>query len=226
MLRSLDPVAEIVSQLVKDPRNFPAEAREAAWEVDLWQKLFEWEGASYMAYPGWWSEGPLRDPTRDPSDFINASWVRLYLPVRVGMERLALRWIHKSTTSTLDAATESRFDAIEAELKKYREEKFGGELEMMAPDPQGVYRDKYDTIATWTDLMPTDGTHIEVVQGYSMAADAVTLKASDDASELREAITASRKQDVRLKEKAFDQLSQPAALEVTIYTDGVASDER
>jgi hypothetical protein len=225
MLRNLNPVAEIVDQLIKKYEYFPAEVRDAAGEVDLWQKLFDWERASYVPYPGWWGEGALRDPTRDPADFINASWARLYLPVRVGVERLALRWMHRGATSKLDAATEARFDGIEAELKQYRKEKFGGELEMMAPDTHGAYQEKYDTIATWTDLMPTDGTHVEVVQASSMAADPVTLKASDDASKLREAAIASEEQDARLKDKAYDQLTKPASLQVRISTDGTAGDE-
>jgi hypothetical protein len=223
MLRNLSPVAEIVDQLIKD--KFPTQVRNTGWEIDLWQKLFDWERASYVAYPGWWSDRPLRDPMRDPSDFINASWVRLYLPVRVGMERLALRWIHRSTTSQLDAATEARFGAIEDELKKYREETFGDKLETMPPDAHGAYQEKYETIATWTDLMPTDGTHVEVVQAYSMAADAVTMNASDDASDLRHATIASREQDARLKDKAYDQLTKPASLQVTISADATSADE-
>jgi hypothetical protein len=225
MLRNLNPISEIVDQLIKDQRYFPTDRRDSAYEIDLWQKLFDWERASYVPYPGWWTGAPLRDPTRDPSDFVNACWARLYLPVRVGMERLALRWMHRRTTSKLDAATEARFDGIEAELKKYRQEKFGGELEMMAPDAHGAYQEKYDTIATWSDLMPTDGTHTEVVQAFSMAADAVTLKMSDDASKLRAAAIASQEQDARLKNKAYDQLTKPASLRVTISADGSVHDE-
>jgi hypothetical protein len=131
MLRNLNPVADMISQLTKDP-YFPPNVRNEAWEIDLWQKLFDWERAGYVTYPGWWSDSALRDPMRDPSDFINASWARLYLPVRVGMERLALRWIFGQTTRA-DNASETRFDAIEANLKKYRNDHFGDETEMMPP---------------------------------------------------------------------------------------------
>ena len=215
MLRNLNPVAEMISQLARDP-YFPPSVRDEAWEIDFWQKLFDWERAGYMTYPGWWADGPLRDPTRDPSDFINASWARLYLPVRVGMERLALRWIFGRTTRALDAATEASFDAIEADLKKYRKSHFGDESEMMNPEPDGVFQEKYDTIATWGDLMPTDGTHLEVVQASTLAADEITMKEAEDASNLRKGLIASQLQDERLKDKAYDQMTQPASLEVKI----------
>src|SRR5262249_12549000 len=149
-----------------------------------------------------------------PTDFINASWARLYLPVRVGMERLALRWIFGRTTRAINGATETRFDAIEADLKKYRKDHFGDEMEMMPPQAGGAFQEKYDALAKWSDLMPTDGTHLEIVQASTMAADEVTMKEADDASELRKALIANQQQDGRLKDKAYNQMTQPAALEV------------
>jgi hypothetical protein len=175
MLANLNPVSEMVNQIIK--REFLPNVRDDGWEIDLWQKLFDWERASYVAYPGWWADRPLRDPLLDASEFINASWARLYLPVRVGMERLALRWMHGRTTRELDAGVEVRFDAIEAELKKYRKERFGDELEMIAP-VDGAYQEKYESLATWTDFMPTDGTHLEIVQGMTSAADENTVAAA------------------------------------------------
>lgn len=216
MLRNLNPVVEMVGQLMKS--LFPPNVRDEAWEIDLWQKIFELERASYVPYPGWWADSPLRDPTRDPSDFINASWARVYLPVRVGMERLALRWIHGRTTRALDAATEARFDAIEADLKQYRKDRFGDETEIMDPQANGGFREKYDTIAVWNDVMPTDGTHLEVLQASTMAADEMTLKDAEVASQLREALVESQKQDARLKSKAFDKMSDPSSVEVRIST--------
>jgi hypothetical protein len=176
MLRNLNPVSEMVNQIIK--QTFPPNVRDEAWEIDLWQKLFDWDRASYVAYPGWWADRPLRDPLLDSSDFVNASWARLYLPVRVGMERLALRWIHGRTTRKLDAAVEARFDLIEADLKKYRKERFGAELEMMDPDAKGAFQEKFEVLATWTDFMPTDGTHLEIVQGMTTAADETTAAAA------------------------------------------------
>jgi len=175
MLRNLNPLSEMMNQIIK--QTFPPNVRDEGWEIDLWQKLFDWERASYIAYPGWWADRPLRDPLVDASEFINASWARLYLPVRVGMERLALRWIHRRSTRKVDPAVEARFDDIEADLKKYRKDKFGADSEMMPPAADGTYQEKYEALATWTDVMPTDGTHIEIVQAMTTAADATTALA-------------------------------------------------
>jgi hypothetical protein len=214
MRRNVNPVVEMVSQIIK--RSFPAMVRDEGWEIDLWQKLFDWERANYVAYPSWWSDAPMRDPTLDPSEFVNASWARLYLPVRVGMERLALRWMHAQTTRKLRPAVEAQFDAIEADLKAYRNERFGDEMETMSTDADGVFQEQFDTLATWTDLMPTDGTHIEVVQAFSMAADELTLRESEEASKLRQAVLAGHQDDAKLKSKAIDQMSEPASVDVTI----------
>ena len=80
-----------MSQVIE--RNFPASVRDERWEIDYWQRIFDWERASYDAYPSWWSRSSPRDPELDPSDFVNASWAELYLPVRPGLELAALRWI-------------------------------------------------------------------------------------------------------------------------------------
>src|SRR5262249_16753019 len=214
MVRNLNPVVEMLNQLIK--RSFPPNVRDEGWEIDLWQQVFDWQRASYIAYPGWWADAPLRDPTRYPADFVNASWAHLYLPIRVGMERLALRWIHGHSTNPLDSKIEARFDVIEADLKKYRETHFGDPTEAMEPTADGVFAEKFDTIASWHDVMPTDGTHIEVVQAYSNAADDVTLQQSQDAAQLRAAVIASHEQDARLKEQAVGQMSEPASVKVTI----------
>ena len=125
------------------------------------------------------------------------------------------------TCALLHRAIEARFDAIEKDLKKYRKDKFGDETEIMDPQGDGGSPEKYETLATWSDLMPTDGTHLEVVQASTMAADEMTLAGAEAASELRQALIDSQKQDAKLKAKAHDQITQPASLEVKITPSGV-----
>ena len=48
------------------------------------------------------------------------------------------------------------------------------------------------------------------------AADEITLRQADKASRMRQAMIASQQEDARLKNKAFDQITQPAALEVKV----------
>jgi hypothetical protein len=179
-------------------------------EIDLWQKISV--GARTMSRIQA-VNAAANDDTRDPSDFITragpvSASVRGHGTSRCGGST--------GTTRALDAVTEARFDAIEADLKKYRKDRFGDETETMDPQANGAFREQYDTIATWTDLMPTDGTHLEVVQASTMAADEMTLKDAEAASQLRHALIDSQKQDARLKAKAYDQITQPASLEVKI----------
>jgi hypothetical protein len=212
----LSPLNEMVSQIVE--QNFPADVRDECWEIDLWQKIFDWERATFMAYPGWWSSGESRDPLLDPSDFVNASWAKLYLPVRPGMEKLALRWIFgKALEQPLDAPIEARFDEIVADLRKYRTNVLGtpDEAAELTTECQ-EWEEKALCIAKWTDLMPTDGTHVEVVQGVTSAVDAITAKEIADAAELRTALLESEKRSAQLKDKALVHMTEPATVGVRI----------
>ncbi len=71
-------------------------------------------------------------------------------------------------------------------------------------------------MAEWTELMPTDGTHVEVVQGITTAADEITKAEIDAAQELRAAQVDSEEETVSLKKKAVDQMSEPAAIRVRV----------
>jgi hypothetical protein len=202
----LSPVNEMVSQIIE--QHFPPGVRDEEWEVEYWQRLFDWERASVVTYPGWWGSGAARDPLGDPEDFMNASWAKLYLPVRVGMELFALRWIHgKAVAKPLSAAVEKRFAEVIADLRKYRAEILGAEEEVAelerpcqpAPEP-------FACLGEWTELMPTDGTHCEVVQALTTGADEATATAIDDAA--------------KIEEKALERMTEPAHIRVHIGNDG------
>jgi hypothetical protein len=214
--RGLNPVNEMVSQIIG--QHFPASMRDECWEIDYWQRIFDWERASFVAYPSWWSTGQARQPELDPSDFINASWAKVYLPVRAGMELLALRWIFgKAVAGKLRPDIEKRFQELVEDLRKFRGDTVGQpdevpELKSECQEtPQKVY-----CLATWSELMPTDGTHIEVVQGATNAADTVTKQEITDAEAMRQALLASEQQDGKLKDRAYDHMTEPADVEVHI----------
>lgn len=210
----LSPVNEMVSQIID--QHFPASVRDECWEIDYWQRIFDWERASFTAYPGWWSSGEPREPVLDPSDFLNASWAKLYLPVRAGLERSALRWIFgKAVAARLSPEIEARFDDVVEDLRRFRGNMIGApdEVPELSRKCEPVL-DKVHCMATWTELMPTDGTHVEVVQGMTSAADAVTGKEIDDARKLRKALLANERQTARLKDRAYDRMTQAAEIKV------------
>ena len=132
LIAGLSPINEMISQVVE--QHFPPSVRDECWEVDYWQRLFDWERASFATYPTWWSSVQARNPLLDPSDFINASWAKLYLPVRLGMERLALRWIFgKAVAIPLAKEVERRFDDVIEDLRKFRGNVLGAPEELYDP---------------------------------------------------------------------------------------------
>lgn len=70
--------------------------RYELWEIDFWQRVFDWEPASFVAYPSWWSGGDAREPELDPSDFLNASWAKLYIP-----SEPAQRWTRSAKSAAV-----------------------------------------------------------------------------------------------------------------------------
>ena len=138
------------------------------------------------------------------------------------MERLALRWIYGKTVSrTLSPEIESAFDTIEADLKKYRTDTFGDPSEAPVLSSECVdIPDKFYCLGKWTDLMPTDGTHIEIIQSHTSGADDFSTGEIQDASDLRKAVLDSRKQDSKIKSKAVDQMTDATQTKVKIQTDG------
>ncbi|WP_030242178.1 MULTISPECIES: hypothetical protein [unclassified Streptomyces] len=214
--RGLNPVNEMVSQIIE--QHFPASVRDECWEIDYWQRIFDWERASFVAYPSWWSTGATRDPELDPSDFINASWAKLYLPVRAGMELPALRWIYgKAVVKQLGPEIEASFEKLVEELRTFRGDIIGDpdevpELTAECQDTPAPVR----CLAKWSELMPTDGTHVEIVQGVTSAADPVTTQEIEDAQAMRQALLAGEQQAAKLKDRAYDRMTQPADIEVHI----------
>lgn len=214
--QGLNPVNEMVSQIIE--QRFPASVRDECWEIEHWQRVFDWERASFEAFPSWWSGGAAREPERDPSDFINASWAKLYLPVRPGMERQALRWIFgKAVSMPLRQDIEKRFDVLIDDLRRFRTDLIGqpDELPDLAEEGREVPGAAY-CLATWTELMPTDGTHAEVVQGVTSAADETTRREIEDAETMRKTLLESEQRAIRLKDRAHERMTEPAGIDVII----------
>ncbi len=70
--------------------------------------------------------------------------------------------------------------------------------------------------------MPTDGTHLEVVQSMTSAADSYSLNDDDAATKLRAALLDNQLQEVELKKKALTLMTGDAKVEVNLGGDGGA----
>ncbi len=161
----------------------------------------------------------MRDYTRSPTDFFNASWARLYLPIKLGFEQPALRWIFgQSTTTPLSADYEATFARLQKELSDYRRTNFGDDREtVIQTDGTGAtFVEKTVSLGQWTELLPTDGTHVEVVQAMTSAVDTLVQGEIADAQKLRTERITSEQRDNALKQKALTDAKKPIDAQVTI----------
>jgi hypothetical protein len=222
MLANMNPLSELMNRVIS--HEFSSNTRDECWEIELWQQIFDWSAASFVLYPSWWSELPMRDPLKSPTDFFNASWAKLYVPVKIGFERMALRWIFgKQVQTPLGADVEAAFTRFEEELVTYRKRYFGDERETGIESRVGdcdAWSEKYLCLAQWTDVLPTDGTHLEVVQSVTSAADRFTRDEVEALSAIRKATSDSVLQDIDLKKKAALAMKKEVGAEINIAVDG------
>ena len=82
------------------------------------------------------------------------------------------------------------------------------------------YVEKYVCLSKWRELLPTDGTHIEVVQSSTSACDHITHSEIEDANKLRKLVIASEEQDIQIKKRALVQIRKTADVQIRIDTEG------
>jgi hypothetical protein len=176
---------EVIGALLRSLPGLPRDVHEA----DFLEDVFDWKEADIRLYAGWWSGHELRDPSRPADNFINAAWARLYLPIKVSAEGPALRWIYDRVTSgSGSVSTEALITSIMSDLNDYRITNFGSADEIVVGTPSvdcpQVTR-PYLCLGQWDDVIPTDGTHLEVMQATSTAADDYSRSLLDDSAALR-----------------------------------------
>lgn len=174
-----DPFAELMRRVVAD--KLTPDRYGSCTEVYLWHAVFEWEAASYQLYPPWWNGLAPDAQQSEPTDFLNASWARLYVPIRPGQEAVAFLLMYGK------AGKDPSVASFIADLDDYRSKSFG------APGKETVIR-----VAAWQEMMPTDGTYVEPVLGKCGACD----------DELTADQTAARKL-IEAQATALEQAGQP-----------------
>lgn len=213
LLASLDPASELIDRVVQ---AFPEVQTDEPWELEFWGQIFDWDRASYYLYPSWWARDASRDWTKSPRDFLNASWAKLYVPVRPGFERLALRWmVGKVLGVPLDDELEQAIVRVDGEFRQFRTESFGDPLETKVGTGDAL-EEKFLTLGRWPEMLPTDGTHLEVVQGITSAIDAYALEEIDATRKQRALAASNEEQDIELKKRALNQIGAKGQLNVNV----------
>jgi hypothetical protein len=206
-LAQINPLHETMAVMIAN--MFPSQYRDDIWEIDYWDRLFDWRNAAVRLYPSWWNNKPARDKSGAPTDFINASWARLYLPIRPNAEELALKWIFAVTQSGVPPQQlATLINDLVSDFTDYRHRYFGDPVETpIVPSPGHdcpEAPEKYICLSEWHDLLPTDGTHLEVLQATTMAADDESLARAKDADDLRKAQVARINAENALRKAALD----------------------
>jgi hypothetical protein len=206
-LAKLNPMNEALGTLIRG--FFFSDLHRAVWpwEIDLWEDLFDWKNAGLRLYPSWWANEDPRDPKAPPTDFINASWARLFLPIQPGAETAALRWIYDKTRAEGRNGTERLIAQVVGELDDYRTVSFGETNEIVVGEPAAdgecpPITERYLCLGRWKETLPTDGTHIEVLQATTSAADDYSQAALEDAGKLREERIKQVESENALRDKA------------------------
>jgi hypothetical protein len=175
LIANVDANTEIIGTLIE--QAFPAQVRDDPWELDFWERIFDFPNISIRLYPSWWNGPAMNDPAGAADSFMNASWARIYLPIRPDAEAQALRWlIERNLTNQASPQLEQLIATLATELEAYRLTNFGSTTE--GPHLTSTMVGSCQTVAEqskclgyWEDVIPTDGTHLEVLQATTSAAD-------------------------------------------------------
>jgi hypothetical protein len=209
-------MTELLANVVNS--HFPGRVRDEFVEIERWHRVFEFDGAGYTLFPGTWTGQQLPAADRRPEDFLNASWARVYLPIRVGSEQLALRLILGGTTGPLDADDERLITSLIEELDEYRLNRFGDPSELVIAAGTGAVSERVHKLATWTETVPTDGLHVESVLSATTTLDTAAEQTLADEAALRQSAIANKVIEAELKEQAATHLDG-ASTTIMIGTD-------
>ena len=148
---------------------------------------------------------PLRDSSAIPNSFLNASYARLYLPIKIGHEKTASKMIFSGLSSANELfknqGTEQVIEKLINDIESYRRSNFGeNEVDLQN---NGELNSKHQVLGKWIEYLPTDGTHIEISQGMSCACDQYNQAEFDNIDAINKEVIKEQAQNVELKKAAF-----------------------
>jgi len=197
VLESTDVRAELMHAVVT---QYIAPAyRDSGKDIELWQRLIDFDNIGFELYPAWWRTEEPPDPQLPANHFINASWARVYLPVASDADRPAFlekmflnRLFEAASLNTADArvfnSLVGKFTTglVEAQKKFMSADNWKKDKPVAVGDP-------------WSVLVPTDGTHCEIVQSASNAFTILNERKSEAGVQLLEAQVAAVAADNALR---------------------------
>jgi hypothetical protein len=209
-MKTFDPVSSAYQLLIA--KLFPAESmRDEGFEVEMWNKIFDFEATAFQYYPAWWNNRERRNPEKPADAFENASWMRVFLPIRPGFEEQALNLIldRRVFSTTRDPSKATAIRKLLTDLQSARNTYFGGgsEVQIGTGTPCPDVTRPYICLAHWDEYLPTDGTHLEVVQAKTTAVDDISAQSVADAHQLMSVRIGSQQSEGELTTMVKDKVS-------------------
>lgn len=200
---------------------FPADRRDDIEELDTWQRVFDWDLVGLKLYAATWTGEELREPDKPPADFINASWARLYLPLRLGHEEAGLQWIFTRGQAQIPPETEAYINDLVTQVRDYRLEHLGGADELVHEETDGCpeLEEQFVCLGVWDEVLPTDGTHIEVLHAVSTAADEIAESQVETARALQAESVKTAAAENALRTTANQRITKDGSPAVNITVD-------
>ena len=172
--------------------------RDEAAEIELWHRIIDFDNIGFKLYPYWWISKDIPFPELPNTHFLNASWVRVFLPIKPGYEEYAIELIFRDKGKEY-ISTNKILDGLKNERKKHIDDN-GNPIS----EPINV---------KWNLSVPTDGTHIETILGSTFSLDHnSTHELIAQARERAQAEIDNLKADLTLKQAA----TQPPNVNITI----------
>ncbi|EDM74938.1 hypothetical protein PPSIR1_20879 [Plesiocystis pacifica SIR-1] len=150
--------------------------------VELLHRVFEWEELQATLYAPWWDGDTDNDASASQTEFWNASWAKLYIPVRAGFEReavlLLIRFGALEPSTPVLGSVEARVNSLPADRAALRDPATfdGAAIHALLTSPQQIELTERDA-DSWTQsfeeqsgftvlnsfliTLPTDGVDIE-----------------------------------------------------------------
>ena len=201
-VRRLIVQVDVRSELLARVIQYLGSIIEGEGDVEFWNRLIDFENIGYVLYPSYWSDGPAPFPEYDPAHILNASWARVYLPIRSvpaapgkTNEEKFLYQLYRPLESKW--MNQQEFNQLAADITN---DLFSKQQAFAASGPQPVGD-------PWIETVPTDGTHVEAVLGATTAADGFTERRVEATTAIEEIRKEAILSDNSLKSRVADPIS-------------------
>ena len=141
------PASELMRRVIEEFFGDPT-VYDSCEMVTQLHRIFEWENLAYTLHAPWWNTNTPVDGLQSlATKFFNASWAKLYIPLRPGFEEEAL--LSLAAIGALPQGLDlSEIDYYLADMRTNLEPMFEREFEPSSPDESRLVDSTGDVLLT------------------------------------------------------------------------------